>query len=87
MVGMVTMPTASTFDTALPEIIPNSPEPTTAILAEPPRKRPIAAMAMSEKKSAPPVRASTWPRMVNGMTTSTATCSTAPIMLLTSRPR
>ena len=30
---MVTMPTASTFDTALPEIMPNSAEPTTAILA------------------------------------------------------
>ena len=73
MVGMVTMPTASTFDTALPEIIPNSAEPTTAILAEPPRKRPMAAIAMSEKKSAPPVRASTWPRIVNGITISTAT--------------
>ena len=38
--GMVTMPTASTFDTALPEIMPNSAEPTTAILAAPPRKPP-----------------------------------------------
>ena len=28
------MPTASTFDTALPEIMPNSAEPTTAILAD-----------------------------------------------------
>ena len=73
MVGMVTMPTASTFDTALPEIIPNSAEPTTAILAAPPRKRPMADMAMSEKNSAPPVRASTWPRIVNGITISTAT--------------
>ncbi len=73
MVGIVTMPTASTFDTALPEIIPNSAEPTTAILAAPPRKWPIAAIEMSAKKSAPPVRASTWPRIVNGMTISTAT--------------
>ena len=64
MAGMVTMPTASTFDTALPEIMPNSAEPTTAILAAPPRNRHIADMARSEKKSAPPVRASTWPRMV-----------------------
>ena len=52
---MVTTPTASTFDTALPEIMPNRAEPTTAIFA------------------APPVRASTWPRIVNGMTISTAT--------------
>ena len=81
------MPTASTFDTALPEIMPNSAEPTTAILAEPPRKRPIAAMATSEKKSAPPVRASTCPMMVNGITISTATARMAPIMLLVSRPR
>ena len=47
----------------------------------------IAAMAMSEKKSAPPVRASTWPRMVKGITTTTATCRIAPMMLLTSSPR
>ena len=40
MAGMVTMPTASTFDTALPEIMPNSAEPTTAILAAPPRNLP-----------------------------------------------
>ena len=37
MVGMVTMPTASTLLTALPEIMPNSPDPTTAILPAPPR--------------------------------------------------
>src|SRR5262245_6302517 len=64
MAGMVTMPTASTFDTALPEIMPNSAEPTTAILAAPPRNRHIADMARSEKNSAPPVRANTWPRTV-----------------------
>ena len=86
MVGMVTIPTASTFDTALPEIIPNKAEPTTAILAAPPRKPPIADMARSEKNSAPPVRASTWPRIVNGITISTATPRIAPIMPLTSSP-
>src|SRR6476646_1656473 len=53
---MVTMPTASTLATALPEIIPNSAEPNTAILAAPPRKFPIAAIERSEKKSTPPVR-------------------------------
>lgn len=35
--GIVTMPTPATLATALPEIMPNRPEPTTAILAEPPR--------------------------------------------------
>src|ERR1044072_1273160 len=53
--GMVAMPTASTFDPALPEIMPNNPEPTTAILAAPPRNRHIADMARSEKNSAPPL--------------------------------
>jgi hypothetical protein len=56
------------------------------VLAAPPRKRPIADMAISEKKSAPPVRASTWPRMVNGMTISTATARIALMMPLTSSP-
>src|SRR3954464_4043237 len=64
MAGMVTMPTASTFDTARPEVSPHGAGPTTAIWAAPPRKRHIADIARSEKKSAPPVRASTWPRMV-----------------------
>ena len=31
IVGIVTMPTASTLLTALPEIMPNSADPTTAI--------------------------------------------------------
>ena len=47
--GMVTMPTATTLLTAAPEIMPNSAEPTTAILAAPPRKLPIADMARSAK--------------------------------------
>ena len=81
------MPTASTLLTALPEIMPNRAEPTTAILAAPPRKLPIADIEISAKKSAPPVRASTWPRIVNGITTMTATCSMEPIAPLISRPR
>ena len=47
--GMVTMPTATTLLTAAPEIMPNSAEPNTAILAAPPRKRPMADMARSAK--------------------------------------
>ena len=50
--GMVTMPTAThVADTRAPEIMPNSAEPTTAILAAPPRKWPIADIARSAKKS------------------------------------
>ena len=84
---MVNTPEPTTLAVELPVRVPSKLLPTTAILAEPPRKRPIAAMAMSEKKSAPPVRASTWPRMVNGITISTATPRMAPIMLLVSSPR
>ncbi len=47
--GMVTMPTAITLLTAAPEIMPNRAEPTTAILAAPPRKLPMADMARSAK--------------------------------------
>ena len=47
--GIVTMPTAMTLLTAAPEIMPNSAEPTTAILAAPPRKRPMPDMARSAK--------------------------------------
>ena len=50
MVGMVTIPTASTFDTALPEIMPNKAEPTTAIFAAPPRKCPIADIETNAPK-------------------------------------
>jgi hypothetical protein len=37
IIGMVITPTALTFATALPEIMPNRLEPTTATFAEPPR--------------------------------------------------
>ena len=47
--GMVTMPTATTLLTAAPEIMPNRDEPTTAILAAPPRNRPMADIARSAK--------------------------------------
>ena len=47
--GMVMMPTATTLLTAAPEIMPNSAEPTTAILAAPPRKWPMPDMARSAK--------------------------------------
>src|SRR3990170_215298 len=50
MSGMVITPVATTLATALPETEPNSAEPTTAIFAGPPRKRPMASIAMSVKK-------------------------------------
>jgi len=62
MSGMVITPVVTTFDTALPEIEPNRPEATTAILACPPRKRPTIAMAICVKNSEPPDFSSTWPK-------------------------
>ena len=44
---MVTTPVVTTFDTAEPEIDPNKADPTTEILADPPRDCPVAAMARS----------------------------------------
>jgi len=87
MSGMVTMPTAMTLLTAAPEIMPKSPDPTTAILAAPPRNWPIADMARSAKYAEPPVRLSTCPMRVKGTTISTATPRIAPIIPLTSSPR
>jgi len=54
MAGMVITPVVTTLDTALPEMEPNSAEPTTAIFALPPRDRPVAANAKSVKKAPPP---------------------------------
>ena len=44
-------PTEATLLTALPEIIPNRLDATTAILAAPPRRLPISADAMSVNHS------------------------------------
>ena len=68
------VPTLATFATALPDTMPKKAEPTTAILAAPPRNVPISAAARSEKKSEPPQRVSTCPMMMNGTTTTTAIC-------------
>ncbi len=51
---MVITPVVATLDTAEPDIEPNKAEPTTAIFAEPPRERPVAAIAKSVKKAPPP---------------------------------
>ena len=54
-------PVDATLDTALPEIEPNMADATTAILAEPPRVRPMRAAASWVNHSEPPVRISNWP--------------------------
>ena len=85
--GIVMVPTLATLATALPEIMPKKAEPTTAILAAPPRKWPISEAARSAKKSEPPQRVSTWPMMMNGTTTTIAICSVLPSSALVSMPR
>ncbi len=59
IMGMVTTPVVVTLEMALPEIEPNNAEATTATLAEPPRRRPMVAEAISVKNSPPPVLNST----------------------------
>ena len=58
---MVMTPVDATLETALPEIEPNMAEAVTAILADPPRLRPISAAAISVKKSEPPDSSSNRP--------------------------
>ena len=66
--GIVTIPSATTFATALPEIVPKRAEETTEILAGPPRYFPMATMAKSVKKDAPPVRESASPNIMKETT-------------------
>ena len=77
---MVTTPVATTLATALPEMEPNRQEATTAILAAPPRKRPINAIEMSVKKIMPPEYCSTAPNSTKAMTMVVATFSGRPRM-------
>ena len=75
---MVITPVEATLETAEPEIEPNSPEATTAILAEPPRDRPMRAAARSVNHSDAPVWSRSWPIQMNSTTVST--------MILSGRP-
>ncbi|GIX14585.1 MAG: hypothetical protein KatS3mg118_2544 [Paracoccaceae bacterium] len=79
IIGMVITPVVTTFDTTLPEIEPNSDEARIAILAAPPRKRPIRLSAMSVKKAPPPVRNSRLPNSTKQITTVATMRSGAPI--------
>jgi hypothetical protein len=85
--GMVTTPTARALAAAIPETLPNMLEPTTAILAAPPRKRPIRLMARSLKKPEPPERASSCPMKTNAITIVVAISSTRPRSPLVSKLR
>ena len=78
IIGMVNTPTEATLLTALPEMVPNSAEPTTQILAGPARFRPIIATAMSLKNSPPPERISRSPSQMNMMTMVEPTTSGVP---------
>ena len=86
MSGMVTTPVVTTFDTALPEIVPNSAEPTTEILALPPRDRPVAAIARSVKKAPPPAAKRSWPKKTNSRTMMVPTASGVEKTALGSKP-
>ena len=67
--------------TALPEIMPNKQEAVIAILAEPPRYRPIKVSAMSVKKAEPPEANSRLPKNTKAMTMVAATITGRPSML------
>ena len=81
------MPVATTLATALPEIEPNRNEPSTAILAAPPRNRPIADIAMSVKKLMPPVPLRICPNKTKAITMVVATLIGSPSTPLVSAAR
>ncbi len=87
IMGMVMTPVAATLATALPDTEPKKPEPTTAILAEPPRNRPMVSVAISVKKREPPLKLSSWPKNRKAMTMVVATASGRPSTPLTSSAR
>ncbi len=73
--------------TALPEIMPNRHEAVTAILAEPPRKRPIKVSAISVKNAEPPEANSRLPKNTKAITMVAATITGRPSMLPGSQVR
>ncbi len=84
---MVITPVEATLDTALPEMVPNRPDATTAILAAPPRVRPIMAIEMSVMNWPPPVFTSRLPRNTNATTTEMAIFMGAPNKALACQPK
>ena len=80
MSGIVIGPSTSTFATALPEIVPNRLELTTATLPGPPALRPVSARANSMKSCPTPVRSMKVPKRTNRITYPADTPSVGPKM-------
>ena len=80
-------PTVATLATALPVMVPMSAEPTTATFAGPPRIRPIASIARSAKKRAPPAAFKTFPNRMKSTMMVVATASGEPKTPLVSSAR
>ncbi len=71
-------PVATTLDTAEPEIEPNRAEAVIAILAEPPRNRPIRASEVSVKNDEPPDLNRIWPKNTKATTMVEPICIGRP---------
>jgi hypothetical protein len=84
---MVMVPTAMMLEAAVPVTVPKRPEATMAHLAEPPRKRPSAAIANSLKKCEPCERISRLPKKMKASTTVTPISSVGPMSALESSAR
>ena len=81
------IPSATTFATALPEIVPKRAEETTEILAGPPRYFPMATMAKSVKKEDPPVWESASPKIMKETTIVAIVLSGIPSIAVESQVR
>jgi len=68
IIGIVKLPVATTLATGLPDMLPKTALPQTAIRAGPPEMRPANALARSIKKSPPPDRCRKAPKTRKGMT-------------------
>ena len=82
---MVIDPVITTFELALPEIVPNKADPRTPTLAGPPRRPPIIARDISVKNDPPPVANSAAPNSMNANTVPNITIATMPSILPVSR--
>ncbi len=85
--GIEITPVDATFETALPEMVPNKADATIAIFELPPRSPPIVATARSEKKSPPPALDSTTPNRIKGRTTVAPMLRGSPTMAVVSQAR
>ena len=68
IMGMVKAPVAMVLATDDPEMEPNSAEVTVAILAGPPRQRPVRAVASSTKNAPAPLFSKKAPNIMKGKT-------------------